>query len=95
MIGIVGNALGGPELQSPAAAGLAAAPSGREDRPALPPLMQRIRGGIEWGFNDLAVQTCRFIVVGTAYGGLIAGIIVAAFFCRRRKMSFCLDIAPT
>lgn len=79
VIGIVGNALGGPELQSPAAAGLAAAPSGREDRPALPPLMQRIRGGIEWGFNDLAVQTCRFIVVGTAFAALLLTAVPTSF----------------
>ena len=79
VIGIVGNALGGPELQSPAAAGLAAAPSAPEDRPALPPLMQRIRGGIEWGFNDLAVQTCRFIVVGTAFAALLLTVVPTSF----------------
>ena len=85
VIGIVGNALGGPELQSPAAAGLAAAPSGREDRPALPPLMQRIRGGIEWGFNDLAVQTCRFIVVGTAFAALLlTEVEIGRASCRER-----------
>ena len=41
--------------------------------------MQRIRGGIEWGFNDLAVQTCRFIVVGTAFAALLLTAVPTSF----------------
>ena len=36
-------------------------------------------GGIEWGFNDLAVQTCRFIVVGTAFAALLLTVVPTSF----------------
>lgn len=79
MIGVVGNALGGPELQSPMAAGLSAQDEARERSYALPPLTARLWGGIEWGFNDLAVQTCRFIIVGTAFAAFLLTVVPTSF----------------
>ncbi|EEX48747.1 MULTISPECIES: efflux transporter SaoE [Jonquetella] len=77
-IGVIGNALGGPELQSPMAAGLAGNAEQAHDY-KLQPLAQRLKGGLEWGFNDLAVQTCRFILVGTAFAALLLAVMPVSF----------------
>lgn len=79
LIGVVGNAFAGSELQSPMAAGMAMEHAGQREARALPPLMRRIRSGIEWGFYDLGVQTCRFIIVGTAFAAFLLAAVPASF----------------
>ena len=44
-----------------------------------PPLAVRLRDGLKWGFEDLAVQTCRFMILGTLFAALIFTITPAAF----------------
>lgn len=78
VIGIAGNTLGGPELQSPAAAAISEEAVRKFDQ-NRPPLLQRLKGGIEWGFNDLAVQTCRFIIVGVAFAALLLTAVPTSF----------------
>ena len=78
-IGLIGNRFAGGELQSPMAANLASHRDGREELHPRQPLMQRLRGGIEWGFNDLAVQTCRLIIVGTAFAALLLTVVPTSF----------------
>ena len=43
------------------------------------PLLHRLAGGLKWGFEDLAVQTCRFIIVGTGVAALLLAVIPATF----------------
>ncbi len=78
-IGLLGNRFAGRELQSPMAANIVSQQSAHEGLSSRQPLLRRLRGGIEWGFNDLAVQTCRFMILGTAFAALLLTVVPASF----------------
>jgi len=44
-----------------------------------PPLSGRLIGGLKWGFEDLAVQTCRFMLMGTAFAALLLTFLPSSF----------------
>jgi len=44
-----------------------------------PPLSKRLVGGLKWGYEDLAVQTCRFMLLGTAFAALVLTFLPATF----------------
>ena len=77
LVGFLGNKFGGRELFSPATAGRDTAP--RNANTVSVPLWRRVKGGLNWGFNDLAVQTCRFIVLGVIFAALLLTLIPTSF----------------
>jgi uncharacterized membrane protein YraQ (UPF0718 family) len=75
IIGVTANKFGGNLTESPYAP-LREISLVNENRP---PLARRLINGLKWGFADLAVQTCRFIIVGTACAAFILAVIPAMF----------------
>ncbi len=80
LIGMLGNRFGGKELVSPAALALAqAAGQSAPNAPPQKPLWERLKGGIRWGFSDLAVQTCRFILLGSLFAAVLLVVVPPSF----------------
>ena len=77
LVGFLGNKFGGRELFSPTAAGRDMAP--RSANTVSVPIWRRVKSGLSWGFNDLAVQTCRFIVLGVIFAALLLTLIPTSF----------------
>ena len=77
LVGFLGNKFGGPELFSPAAVGRNSAPQSANAVSA--PFWRRVKGGLSWGFHDLAIQTCRFIVLGVIFAALLLTLIPTSF----------------
>jgi len=77
LVGFLGNKFGGPELFSPAAAGRNCLPQSANT--VSVPFWSRVKGGLSWGFNDLAIQTCRFIVLGIIFAALLLTLIPTPF----------------
>lgn len=78
LIGLLGNKFGGPELFSPAAVGRDSAVPRCGNTVSIS-LWSKVRGGLSWGFHDLAVQTCRFIVLGVLFAALLLTLIPTPF----------------
>ena len=76
IIGIVGNKFGGSIAQSPYTPSQEIMFTKGESRP----LAAKLIGGLKWGFEDLAVQTCKFILVGVAFAALFLAVIPAPLF---------------
>jgi len=75
IIGLVANRFGGDLVKSPHAVQEALVKLAT----AKPPLFKRLAGGLKWGFADLAVQTSRFILLGTAFAALIFAVLPLSF----------------
>jgi len=71
IIGLAGNRFGGKLVESPYAVSQPAVVLSA----AQPPLLQRLAGGLKWGFADLAVQTCRFILLGIVFAAAIFALL--------------------
>lgn len=73
IVGAIGNALGGPEIQAP---GLEQRADGIEMENAEDAgLYQKLASGLHWGFMDLGVMVSRYIVMGVFLAGLIMAIV--------------------
>jgi uncharacterized membrane protein YraQ (UPF0718 family) len=76
LIGLLGNALAGPELYAP----------GLETPVELEPLENaepislsaRLLAGLQWGFADLGVQVSKYVVAGILLAGLITAVVPAS-----------------
>jgi len=75
IIGIIANKFGGRLTESAFAPRREAAFTNA----ARPPLLPRLINGLRWGVEDLAVQTCRFIIIGTLLAALLLALIPASF----------------
>ncbi len=73
VVGIIGNALGGPEIQAP---GLEQRTDAVEMENAEDAgLYQKLTSGLHWGFMDLGVMVSRYIVMGVFLAGLIMAVV--------------------
>ncbi len=77
LIGIVGNALAGPEIHAPGVQNHAA-PIELESREQLSPA-QKLRAGLHWGFGDLGIAVSKYVCLGILLAGLIIALIPPAF----------------
>lgn len=77
IIGILGNIFAGAEIVSPHAANIEAAKG--QAYVNTQPTLSKIKGGLVWGFSDLAVQTCRFILIGTAFAAFLLTVMPHSF----------------
>jgi uncharacterized membrane protein YraQ (UPF0718 family) len=75
--GWTANCLGGNEIVSPAA--LKQGESRVRVQTDTPRLLDRLKSGLIWSFQDLAVQTCRFILLGTAFAAILFAIMPTSF----------------
>ncbi|MCL2169834.1 MAG: permease [Defluviitaleaceae bacterium] len=75
IIGLVANRFGGDLVESPhrVSEALVALKAARK------PLITRLWGGLKWGISDLAVQTSRFILLGTVFAALIFALLPMPF----------------
>ena len=74
IIGVTANKFGGKLIESPYAP-----PLSTTLIESPPPLFRRLLNGLKWGYKDLAVATCRFIVVGTGMAALLLAVIPTSF----------------
>jgi len=77
IIGLLGNALAGPELQAPGFDSGEAAPIlESEDKVSL---TEKLLSGLHWGFMDLGVMVSKYIVVGVFLAGLLLGLVPKSY----------------
>ena len=77
VIGLVGNALGGPELQAPGFDSGEAAPIlESEDNVSF---SEKVLSGLHWGFMDLGVMVSKYLVIGVLLAGLILGLVPKSY----------------
>jgi hypothetical protein len=74
---LIANRFGGGETVSPHATDGGA--SVAFEKQPREPLSLRIKSGLSWGFQDLAVQTCRFILLGTIFAALLLAVVPTSF----------------
>ena len=77
LIGVVGNALAGRELQAPGLENpveLAALES-----PAEVTLGQKLKTGLRWGVLDMGVSVSKYVILGMLLAGLIVAVVPPAF----------------
>ncbi|MHC1727048.1 MAG: efflux transporter SaoE [Syntrophobacteraceae bacterium] len=73
VVGVIGNALGGPELQAP---GLEQSVERIEMENADEiGLYRKLSAGLHWGFMDLGVMVSKYIVMGVFLAGLIMAVV--------------------
>ena len=73
VIGLVGNALGGPELQAPGFDSGETTPIlESEDKVSF---SEKVLSGLHWGFMDLGVMVSKYLVIGVLLAGLILGLV--------------------
>ena len=75
IIGLVANRFGG-NLVEPPVVPIQGIVLAEEKRPSF---AQRLLNGLKWGYGDLAVQACRFIVMGLAFAALLLTVMPMAF----------------
>jgi uncharacterized membrane protein YraQ (UPF0718 family) len=73
VIGWLGNALAGPELQAPGFDSEEAPQILESD--AEVSLGEKLLSGLHWGFMDLGVMVSRYIVIGVFLAGLLLGLV--------------------
>ncbi|MCL2234844.1 MAG: permease [Defluviitaleaceae bacterium] len=78
IIGLAANRFGGDLVKSPHAVQEALVKL-VSPKPSFTDIIRRLFGGLKWGFADLAVQTSRFILLGTAFAALIFAILPLSF----------------
>lgn len=77
VIGLLGNALAGPELQAPGFdSGEAAQVLESEDNVSL---TDKLLSGLHWGFMDLGVMVSKYIVLGVLLAGLLLGLVPKSY----------------
>lgn len=77
VVGLLGNALAGPELQAPGFdAGEAVQVLEADESVSF---AGKIISGLHWGFMDLGVMVSKYIVIGVFLAGLILGLVPKSF----------------
>ena len=81
IVGVTANKFGGSLIKSPYVQlqDLALVNKNNDLVNKRAPLALRLVNGLKWGFQELAVQTCRFIVLGTAFAALLLAIMPGSF----------------
>ena len=72
LVGLVGNALGGPELQLP---GLTETSSVELQSNEDIAFSQKLLSGLHWGFMDLGVMVSKYIILGVFLAGMILDVV--------------------
>lgn len=77
VIGLVGNALAGAELQAPGFDAGETAHVLEDDNDVS--FTEKLLSGLHWGFMDLGVMVSKYIVIGVFLAGLILGLVPRSY----------------
>ncbi|XPO22503.1 efflux transporter SaoE [Phosphitispora sp. TUW77] len=73
LVGLVGNAVGGPELQVPGLTENSSCVELESEDDVT--FGQKLLSGMQWGFMDLGVMVSKYIIIGVFLAGIIIAVV--------------------